>query len=286
MRRVLKEPLFHFLLIGAALFAVFGWARVGERSGDDSTIVVSAGRIQQLAGIFAKTWQRPPTKQELQGLIDDFVLEEIYYRQAREMGIDRDDTVIRRRLRQKLEFLTDDAAALVEPSDEELAAYLAENEERFRRDSVYSFRQIYINPEKHGNDGSDGKNGDGLVDYVEKTLAALRAGETVQGDSGLLPESHAGAAGRTVNATFGRGFAEQLDALEMGSWQGPVESGLGVHLVLVQSREPGVVPPLEEIRPVVEREWANEKRIEMREKMNEDLKGDYDIVIEWPEGGE
>jgi hypothetical protein len=130
MRNALKEPLLHFLLIGALLFVLFGLVD-DRRSGGEDAIVVSAGRIEQLAKIYAKTWQRPPTRQELQGLIDDFVLEEVYYRQAVAMGIDRDDTVIRRRLRQKLEFLTGDAAGLLEPSDQELTSYLASHPEAF-----------------------------------------------------------------------------------------------------------------------------------------------------------
>jgi hypothetical protein len=111
IKRLLKEPLLHFLLIGASLFFVFGLAQDGMPGRTDDQVIVSAGRIEQLNNIFTKTWQRPPSPAELKGMIDDFVLEEIYYRQAVEMGIDRDDTVIRRRLRQKFEFLTDDMAA-------------------------------------------------------------------------------------------------------------------------------------------------------------------------------
>ena len=133
--KILREPLLHFLLIGAALFVVFDLVSGPSRSAQDKQILVSAGRIQQMANIFSKTWQRPPTAEELKGLIDDFVLEEIYYRQAVAMGIDRDDTVIRRRLRQKFEFLTDDLAATIEPTEEELTAYLVANPRAFRRET-------------------------------------------------------------------------------------------------------------------------------------------------------
>ncbi len=129
MSKILREPLLHFLLIGAALFVVFGVVNDNLLVDADNRVVISAGRIAQLENIFTKTWQRPPTTDELEGLIDDFILEEIYYRQAVAMGIDRDDTVIRRRLRQKFEFLTDDLAAAAAPGDEELASYLAANPE-------------------------------------------------------------------------------------------------------------------------------------------------------------
>ncbi len=275
MSRISREPLLHFLLLGAALFGLFALVSPdGEVRETENTIVVSAGRIEQLSTIFQKTWQRPPTEQELKGLVDDFVLEEIYYRQAIEMGIDRDDTVIRRRLRQKVEFLTDDAASLIEPSDEDLREYLATNQDKFREDSTYTFRQLYINPEKHGEDPRG---------YMEAQLNALRAGETVNGDSGLIPKGFDAEPGRVVDGIFGRGFAAKLDSLEMGVWQGPVESGLGVHLVMLDGREPGAVPDLEAIRPVVEREWANERRLEMRNEVNAKLREAYEIVIEWPE---
>ena len=119
MSRIHREPLFHFLLIGAIMFAIYAWRRENVSSLSREQIVVTPGRIEQLRTIFQKTWQRPPTDAELKGLIDDFVLEEVYYRQAVAMGIDRDDTIIRRRLRQKLEFLTDDAAAMVAATDED-----------------------------------------------------------------------------------------------------------------------------------------------------------------------
>ena len=272
--RWLREPLLHFLIIGAVLFLLFGLAR-GRGSGEaEDEVVVSAGRIGQLANIFARTWQRPPTREELEGLIDDFVLEEVYYRQAVAMGIDRDDTVIRRRLRQKLEFLTDDAATMAEPTEEELAAYLAANGDALRRPTTYTFEQIYINPEAHG---------EGLEDFVEKQLAALRTGQVPVGGGGLLPPSFEEASSQQVDGSFGTGFAATLDDLSTGKWQGPVESGLGLHLIRLASRTESRLPELSDIRPLVEREWANERRLENRRRMNERLVEAYEVVIEWPE---
>ncbi len=193
MKKALNEPLVHFLLIGAALFLIFGLLD-DTAGGPKQRVVVSAGRIEQLAGIFTKTWQRPPTGEELQGLIDEFVLEEVYYRQAVEMGLDRDDTIIRRRLRQKLEFLSDDTASLVEPTDEELEKYLAENEDSFRDSATYTFQQAYFNPEKHGDDPEA---------YVAEQLAALRSGKTEVGDVSLLPMLFDEATRRVVDGTFG-----------------------------------------------------------------------------------
>ena len=273
VRSLLKEPLVHFLLIGAALFLCFGLLDDKTPGGGDNQVVVTAGRIEQLANIFGKTWQRPPTADELKGLIDDFVLEEIYYRQAVAMGIDRDDTVIRRRLRQKFEFLTDDMATATDPSNEDLAAYLAANSDTFRRDTTYTFQQVYINPDRPAVE---------LETYVAEQLSALRAGSEASGDAGLLPAKFDQAPSRVVDGNFGSGFSKKLDELASGEWQGPIESGLGVHLIRLEFREEGTLPKLAEIRSQVEREWANEMRLEVQRKTNEKLLDLYDVVVEWP----
>ena len=216
MRKILREPLLHFLLIGAALFVVFGLVNDRTFGDADTQVVVSAGRIEQLEIIFTKTWQRPPTVDELKGLIDDFVLEEIYYRQAVAMGIDRDDTVIRRRLRQKFEFLTDDLGAASAPTDEELGTYLAANADAFVRDTTYTFHQVYINPDQPGAD---------LDAQLAEQLSALRAGNAAAGDARIMPAYFEAATARNVNASFGLGFSESLDALSTGEWHDTAAMG-------------------------------------------------------------
>jgi hypothetical protein len=271
--RFLKEPLLHFVLIGAALFGVYALANPSSGEASDDTIVVSAGRIEQLVAISAKTWQRPPTAEEVKGLIDDFVLEEVYYRKAVEMGIDRDDTMIRRRLRQKLEFLTDDIVAMATPSDADLARYLSEHAESFRTDPAYTFRQIYFNPERHGDDA---------LPEIRKRADELRGGGEVTGDATLLPEGLEDASTQAIDATFGNGFAEQLVDLKPGVWSDPISSGFGFHLVRIDQATPGELPALEKIRPIVEREWANQRRTEARAAFNAELLKDIKVEVEWP----
>ena len=273
LKKLFKEPLVHFLLIGGALFAIYGITNPTTPADPDRQIVVSAGRIEQLTNIFVKTWQRPPTPEELKGLIDDYILEEVYYRKAIAMGIDKNDTMIRRRLRQKMEFLSDDAATLAEPNDEELKAYLAANESMFRSEPVYTFRQIYFNAEKHGDDP---------LAYVRTQADNLRAGSEVTGDPTLLPKAFEDAPRRAVDSTFGAGFAKQLDTLTPGQWSDPISSGIGLHLIRLESCLPGRLPDLEEIRPLVQREWANQKRLKFRQKFNEGLLKNYKVLIEWP----
>ena len=273
MKKLLREPLLHFLLIGAALFAVFEIVNDRSPGNSDNHIVVTAGRIAQLENIFTKTWQRSPTAEELKGLVDDFILEEIYYRQAVAIGIDRNDTVIRRRLRQKFEFLTDDMAAAAIPGVEELASYLAANPDIFMRDTTYTFEQVYINADRPGVD---------LESKVASKLSALREGKTVEGDSGLLPTFFNQIPRRAVDSNFGSDFSTRLDLLPLKEWHGPIESGLGLHLIRMGTRVEGTLPELAEIRPIVEREWAYGKRLETRRIINERLLNDYEVVIEWP----
>ena len=274
MVSLIREPLVHFLLIGALMFAIYAWNRGSQTEPPRQQIVVTSGRIEQLESIFRKTWQRPPTPAELKGLVDEFVLEEAYYRRAVAIGIDRDDTIIRRRLRQKLEFLTDDAAALVSAADEDLAAYLADHPDEFRELPKYSFRQVYFNSDKHA---------DKDAEWFDSQLEQLRSGGEEIGDPSLIADSFADAPRQVVDGTFGAGFSASLDELEAGSWQGPIRSGLGIHLILLEGRVEGRLPSLDEIRPIVQREWSNAQRIANREAMNTELLQDYEVVIEWPE---
>lgn len=269
----LREPLVHFLVLGGALFAVDALRDPGgaPQAGKER-IVISSGRIDHLASMFAKTWQRPPTGDELQGLIDDFVLEEFYYRKALELGLDRDDTLIRRRMRQKLEFLTDDVAAMT-PTEEELASYLAEHPDPFREEPRYRLRQVFIDPEEHDEPRAVAS------EFAER----LRAGEEIEGDPTLLPGSIDRISPRGLDRQFGLGFAEQLAGLEVGRWSDPLESSYGLHLILVEERTPGRLPELDEVRDAVEREWAHERTQATRRAFNEELRSQYDITVEWPE---
>ena len=131
--RLLREPLLHFLILGAALFAIHGYVSSDTETPAGDAIVVSGGKIEHLAALFTRTWQRPPSRTELEGLVNDFIREEAAYREGTEIGLDRNDTIIRRRIRQKLEFLTKDIADQQEPSDEELQTYLDEHADKFRR---------------------------------------------------------------------------------------------------------------------------------------------------------
>ena len=137
------EPLAQFLLIGAGLFALHAAVRSGEPVGE---IRVSEGQLASLAALHERAWQRPPTRQELRGLVDGWIREEVAEREARALGLDRDDPVIRRRLRQKLQFLSEERADQRQPAEADLRDWLRRHPERYRRDPAYSFQQVSLNP--------------------------------------------------------------------------------------------------------------------------------------------
>jgi hypothetical protein len=275
MKRLLKEPLLHFLMLGAVIFAVYHW--LPKRSNSESgNIVITQGEIENLATIFARSWQRPPTQEELAGLLRDRVREEVYCREAMALGLDRDDSVIRRRLQQKMEFVSDDIAAQSEPSDAELNAFLQAHPDLFRVEQRFTFRQVYLNPEKHG---------EHLVHNAAQLLVQLnqaggKADVSAVGDSFLLEHTFKWVPDSEVAKQFGEKFAAKLGELSSGQWQGPVESGYGVHLVFVEERTKGRVPELTEVRDAVHREWTNARRLEAKEKFYQGLLKRYTVTIE------
>ena len=277
MKRILQEPLLHFLLLGAAIFLGYGFVSKGT-SDEPGTIVITQGQIEHLATGFAKTWQRPPTQEELSGLVEDHLKEEIYCREALALGLDKDDTVIRRRLRQKMEFVSDDIAAQKEPTDAELETYLKTHADMFRIEQRLTFRQVYLNPQKRG---------EHLAEDAANLLAQLnQAGSQVdastQGDSFLLEHDFQALPARDIAKQFGEEFSAQLLTLKLGQWQGPIESGYGLHLLFVSDRTEGRLPALAEVRDAVRREWDNARRLEGNENFYQSLRQRYTVTIEQP----
>ena len=262
----MREPLLHFLLGGAALFLLFNYANDSEV--DDDQIVITSGQIEHLTTLFVKTRQRAPTDVELRGLIDDYVLEEVLYREALAIGLDRDDTIVRRRLRQKIEFLLDDFTA-VEPTDADLQQLLDKQPDRFRLDARITFEQVYLKSESR--------------DVADSILALLHSDNS---DPNSYSESHLigyrfdDAAEPVIAAQFGGAFTAKLFALQAGQWTGPIDSPFGVHLVRVEHIVVGVVPALADIRAIVEREWLVDFRAAAQQKIIEQMKAKYTVTID------
>lgn len=277
MRRWLGEPLLHFLLLGAAIFAAF--AAFGPAERPQASIVVTRGIIDGQVAAFARTWLRPPTPQEVDELIREYVRDEVYYREGMALGLDRDDTVIRRRLRQKLEFVAEAEGMAVEPTDAVLQAHLDEHQDAYRVDARVSFEHVYVSTDRRG---------DRAVADATRLLAELRAARgtadtTALGDPTMLAPHFDDAPLRDVAAQFGDGFAARLETVPVGEWQGPVESGYGLHVVLVSARTDGRVPPLDEVRDAVRRDWLNEQRIAANERYYQGLLQRYTVTTEGSE---
>lgn len=276
MKRWLKEPLVHFVALGALFFALNAY--LGGRPARAGEIVVPQGRIENIAALFHKTWQREPTPTELRSLVDDYVLEEALYREGLAQGVDRNDTVIRRRIRQKMEFVVEDIAELAQPTAAELEAWLAEHADDYKRPGRFRFRQIFLNPSEHG---------DALEANATVILGTLRAAPAdfdprPLGDPALFEHAFPDIAARDVDKTFGDDFAQQLAGAEVGAWSGPVTSTYGLHLVFVDQHVPGDLPPLAEVRAAVARDWSYAERRAAAERFYSDLVGRYDLRIEWP----
>jgi hypothetical protein len=271
----LREPLLHFLVLGAALFGLYGL--VGKKETEPAKIVVSAAQIENMANGFARTWQRPPVTRELHGLIESHIRDEVFYREGKTLGLDRDDPVIRRRLRQKMEFLAEDMVA-VEATDEQLTAYLASNPERFRTEDRLTFRHVFLSASRRG----EALEGDAKQIAATLVSTSDTADAAAIGDPFLLGETFRQMPQSDVARTFGESFARQLAAVEQGRWQGPVPSSFGVHFVFVDERTKGSLPPLDTVRDAVQREWVNARRVEAEEKFYRTLRDRYEIAVEAP----
>jgi hypothetical protein len=280
LKRLFTEPLFHFLALALVIFSVHGFLQPSG-TGSPDNIVVTAAKIDQLGSVFAKTWQRPPNADELKGLIDDYVIEEIYVREALALGLDQDDTVIRRRLHLKMEFMSDAGADPPVPTDADLQAYLDTHAAEFEVDPLVSFRQIFLSPERRG---------DKIDRDATAILESLRQGASMEpatlGDATLLPYELPLTSRSSLAQAFGPEFAEAINSLHPDQWAGPVKSDFGLHVVQVSERKAGGLPPLDEIRAAVVREWTSARRKELEDdRLNELLKR-YRVIIEMPsEGG-
>ncbi len=274
LKRILREPLLHFTAIAVVIFAAN--AALGGDQNASQPIVVSAAKVEQLAALFAKSWRRPPGADELKGLVDDYITEEIYTREAKAIGLDIDDTVIRRRLRQKMEFLNDAAAETGTPTQTDLAAFLTAHPDQFATEPMIAFRQVFLRPDRHGNEIG------GRAAAILKVLAAGGADPVALGDPTLLEPGAGLTAKHSIAQVFGPAFADALEKVEPGDWTGPIPSSFGLHLVQITERKAGQVPPLGEIREAVIREWRNERRQVLAAERLAALRERYEVVIEMP----
>ena len=276
LMQMAREPLIQFLIIGACIYGAYALFGTPDEDTVDKTIVVDAGRIDGFIGEWQRRWNRPPTQQELEGVINAFVRESILYRQAVAMGLDVDDPITRRRMAQKLEFLTKDIALLKEPADGELEAYFQENIALYRAPDLITFSQAFLDPDKREA---------ATIQDAEKLLAQLQAaGEPdpqtlAAGDRFMLQSYFSEISELDIRRQFGSGFSESVMQLEPGKWHGPVLSGFGTHLVFVYSVHVPPPPVFEDVRQYVLANWQTRQQETFNADFFENLKGSYEIVV-------
>jgi hypothetical protein len=261
------QPLLQFLAIGAGVFALYAWLDDRPAPTGDAVIVVTPARVAQLAEGFEAVWRRQPTAAELEGLVADFIREEVYVREALALGLDRDDTVIRRRLRQKMEFLSAVAAETLVPTEAELRTHYEAHAARFTTTPRVAFEQIYL--------GEAPSPGD-----ISRVRAALDDGvdPATLGARTLLPGAVSVSPPSVVDGTFGRGVFAAVAELEPHIWSGPIVSAYGSHLVRLAEHEPAILLPFESVRADVEMDWRQARTTELAEQHYENLRARYDVI--------
>lgn len=272
IRRLVREPLLHFALLGAAIFGAY--RLVAPPASDAAEIVITADRIAAIAAQFSAGHAgRPPREDELRAALNAYVRDEMLYREGLALGLDRDDPVVRNRIRQKAELLSEDALTPL-PSDDDLEAYLAAHRTEFDIPARLSFQQIYIDPGKP-------RNGE-----LKKVVANLRreltpsARPAALGDRTLLPATMTDALPRDVEAAFGQDFARQLTAIDDDGWQGPLKSSYGLHLVRITHRGEPTRATLADARDVIAREWSRAETVKLKEQFYQTLARRYTVRIE------
>jgi len=278
MRKLIREPLIHFLLLGAVIFFIAGRSRsIAVPSGEK--IVITQSQIESILVGFGRTWMRPPTREELQGLVNDYVRDEVLYREARTMGLDQDDVIVRRRMRQKFEFLVEDVAARTgPPTDQELEAYLRQHADKYSEEPSFSFEHIFLSREKRGA-SADSEATAMLARLSDKGAINIEK----LGDAFLLPSRFEKTSAGETARLFGEKFAKELNKTQLGTWAGPIESSYGLHLVRVNGRMPEVTPSLANVRESVLRDLLSDRRKQELDIQYEKLRARYTVVVEPPE---
>jgi hypothetical protein len=279
VRRWLREPLLHFLLLGAALFAGYGYLQSGGAAESSRQIVVSVDELGQLYTYFEAQWHRAPTPEELERLVENNVQEEVLYREALAMGLDKNDTIVRRRMAQKMQFLAEDVATAHEPSTDELRTWFDANTEKFALPGRVTFRHLYFSPDRRGPRAHENAMS-ALARLAGQPEDSERAVSI--GDPFMFQEYYADRTSEQLAKDFGPQFAQAVVHLAPGSWEGPIESGYGWHLVFVSSLASGRNPAFEEVEADVKTAWLVEQKQVAWRKAYEAMRAKYTVLLPVP----
>ena len=280
LKRWSREPLLHFLLLGVALFGAYAYLQHGRIGVEPSRqIALTLDDLRVMDMYFESQWHRQPTPAEFQAMVEDKVQEEVLYREGLAMGLDKDDEIVKRRMAQKMKFLAEDVASAHEPSSAELKAWFDKNSNKFALPSRYSFRHLYFSPDKRGkNAQSDAARALAKIagQPEDSKLAAL------SGDSFMFQDYYGDRTPEAVAKEFGPQFAVALEKLKPGSWQGPIQSGYGWHLVYVDTVIPGRIPAFEEMESDVKTAWLAEQKQQAWQKAYKEMRAKYTVLLPAP----
>lgn len=278
--KLFREPLVHFIFIGAFIYLLFGIFAEPASNQSDKEIIVTSGEVEWMKSAWEKRWNRAPTETEFDGLIQQYIKETVLYREALTMGLNKHDQVIRRRLAQKLEFLAKDLVALTPPGDNELSVYFEANQAQYQQPTRYTFTQVFIDPDKRGDDTLRD------AEEIKSTIIAqgLATDQAAQYSDRLMLQSDLIEHTQLdIQKQFGNDFAESVTKLKPGQWHGPVQSGYGVHLVYLSRIDQPSPTSLADVRERVVRDWTGDRSELLNKKFYADLRAQYTIVFENPE---
>ena len=275
VRRLLREPLVQFLLVGIALFGAWQIvAPADAERGADKRIVITEDDLKQMSALWLAQGRPPPTAQQLQGLIDVKVREEVLYREALALGLDKDDTIVKRQLARKMDFLAEDVSKLEEPKPGELRAWYEQHKARFALPPRATFRHVYFSPDRRGAQARADAQA-ALAQFAGKPIDV----STTSGDPFMFQGFYSDRSLEVVAKEFGPPFARALAGIAPGAWAGPIESGYGWHLVFVDAMTPERVPDFDEIEAEVRSAWTEDKREQTKTRLYEAMRARYEVVL-------
>ncbi len=277
LRTLLKDPFVHFLVLGAVIYVAYGLLNDDQPTADPKAITITSGEIRWLQDSWQKRWRRPPTDVELEGLVKQHLRERVLHREAVSMGLDKEDVVVRRRLVQKLEFLTRDLIQIEEPTTEQLAAFLAEKSETYQIPARVTLTHVFYNPDQR----PDTVGEDIQADLANLTRNGVDPGRAPEfGDRFLMQHFFADYTFRELNRLFGQEFSKQIAGQKAGRWFGPVRSGYGQHLIYVHRVTAAKQPEIDTIRTKLVDDWKTARRAELQEEFVDGILSRYSVTIE------
>ena len=277
MRGVARDPLVHFIVLGCVMFGAYQALQPDtDRVGPPTEIRLTVDDLAQLVIGFEAQWNRPPTQTEFNAVLEDRVRQDILYREALALGLDKEDTIVKRRMAQKMQFLAEDVAAAREPTDEELRAWLKDNSGLFAMPARVSFRHVYFSPDRRGAEArADAAEALGALEARPLLVSAT----PFSGDPFMYQDYYGERPVPAIARDFGPEFAQAVAALPPGSWQGPVRSGYGWHLVYVEAVVPGRVPDFGEIANEVKTAWLGQRKAEAWRETYGEMRARYTILL-------